>query len=129
MRNFVKKLSYLTGAVLATVVCNPAHSVPLDYTINPDKYMNAPNGVAGLNSTGAVTAPVNTKTVTSPIYNTSSIPYTSLPTKGMVDAQRMYCSDCYSKLREAGDKSTGIIVIWHAADSSWRDGMGLLVQH
>lgn len=52
--------------------------------------------------------------------------YNTLPTSPNT-GDPVYCSDCYSKLREAGDSATGIPVYWNG--SSWRDSLGIVVLH
>ena len=63
-----------------------------------------------------------------PVHLDKTYTFSTLPASSL-DGTKVYCSDCYSKLREQNDSVTGIDVIWHAADSSWRDALGLLVQH
>lgn len=55
-----------------------------------------------------------------------AVTYSALPSSPSV-GQYVYCSDCYSKLREDSDTSTGILVFWNG--SRWNDILGLAVQH
>lgn len=52
--------------------------------------------------------------------------YATLPSSP-VTGQHVFCSDCYSKLREDGDTATGILVYWNG--TRWNDVLGLQAQH
>lgn len=52
--------------------------------------------------------------------------YSTLPTSVAV-GQSVFCSDCYSKLREDSDAQTGVVVYWNG--SRWNDSMGIAIMH
>lgn len=54
------------------------------------------------------------------------VTYSALPSSPF-SGFSTYCSDCYSKLREDGDTSTGIMVYWNG--TKWVDALGISVQH
>lgn len=56
----------------------------------------------------------------------TAVSYSTLPTSAAV-GQSVFCSDCYSKLREASDTQTGVVVYWNG--SRWNDSMGIAIMH
>lgn len=56
----------------------------------------------------------------------TAVPYNELPTSATV-GQSVFCSDCYSKLRESSDTQTGVVVYWNG--SRWNDSMGIAIMH
>lgn len=52
--------------------------------------------------------------------------YSTLPTS-VAAGQSVFCSDCYSKLREDSDTQTGVVVYWNG--SRWNDSMGIAIMH
>lgn len=80
----------------------------------------------------AVSGGIKTDTinVTSGLTTTSlltvALTYATLPSSP-VTGQHIFCSDCYSKLREDGDTATGILVYWNG--TRWNDVLGIAAQH
>lgn len=77
-----------------------------------------------MDSGGVTTDGAGNLTVKSLI--SASFSYDTLPTSATM-GQSVFCSDCYSKLRDSSDTQTGVIAYWNG--SRWNDAVGNAILH